>query len=183
MARPSQEDVKFRYVRYIGPKSQKRVNWIEGSPIFNKGNNFTAEIGMQEAAKLISKCPNIFKLVSDPNEPIKKAAQIPPKPVEKPVQTPNEKHQRMIRRKKIPTPSQLFGKADGTSFPSELVARGQIHRMAKKLKVDKATLTVVKLADGYWITSVANDIEGGDDRSAAPKVEGDDVFGQNGAEG
>lgn len=159
------ESIKIKCLRYTGPKPQKQVSWLTGRPVFNEVNNFTVELPIQQVAKAVATCPSIFQAVDSVDAPWdtkKPKAKTDVKPT---VEIPKQKPVTTLMRRKggtkdLPKPEsrspRLFGKAGGTPFNSEVVAKSQIHRIAKTNGIAPEQLEVQKLSDGYWITIKVN---------------------------
>ncbi|MDD5006834.1 MAG: hypothetical protein PHC68_00360 [Syntrophorhabdaceae bacterium] len=163
MASEKKESIQVKALRYIGPKDSKQVSWIDGRPIFNKVNNFTVELPIQEAAKAAARCPSIFVVVNGVDAPwdVKKVKShnVPIKPSPLVAEALKENLKKKMERKKFVQKAiekqkskQLYGRNDGMPFPTEIVAKSQLPRLAKARKLDPDTLEVVSTVEGFWIS-------------------------------
>lgn len=172
MVSEKRESIQVKALRYIGPKESKQVSWIEGRPIFNKVNNYTVELPIQEAAKAAARCPSIFVVVNGVDAPwdVKKGKSrnvvIKPSPLVAEALKENLK-KKMERKKFIKKAREeqkskrLYGRNDGAPFPTEIVAKSQVPRIAKANKLNPDTLEVVGTVEGFWISEKDGDSDTG----------------------
>jgi len=131
-----------KLIHYIGPKSQKQVLWMEGKPVFNKGNDFICEVSDNDAARVLKTCPSIFELLEGGDPPKKVIRTRKPPIEEKPVQEEVVAEEMSHR---------LYGKVDGSHFDTEMGAKSQVPRVAENLGIDRSDLETIGFSDGWWI--------------------------------
>ena len=172
---------KFKLVRYTGPKPQKQVSWVEGRPIWNTANNYTCEVGFTDAAKLIARCPEIFKVVESRDLPLEQPKAIAAAPPVAPDPVPEKKEFKRGKKPTDPDNSRLYGRQDGEAFGSEISAKSQIARVAKTHGMDDAKLVPVQTVEGWWL-QVEKEADTGiteatlpDDLELTSATEGDDL--------
>uniref|UniRef100_A0A6M3XH92 Uncharacterized protein n=1 Tax=viral metagenome TaxID=1070528 RepID=A0A6M3XH92_9ZZZZ len=140
--------VMAKLVKYIGPKRQKHVLWLEERPTWNEGNDFIVEMADQFAAFLIRRCPNIFKIVGVIEKqviiegiPEKKAVKTQPDITEEPESVAEPTHDA----------NKLYGTKSGDPFKSAKAAQMQLNRIAATIGMGSSDLEVVEFSDGSWI--------------------------------
>ncbi len=142
------KDIMAKLVKYVGPKRQKQVFWLEEKPVWNEGNDFIVELSDKDAAFTLRRCPNIFKVVGV----MEKHVISEDKPVEPPpVDAPPLSTVHKVDETKVDEPDQLFGTKAGNPYKTVRAAQMQLNRTSDSLGIDVSELEVVEFSDGCWI--------------------------------
>lgn len=147
-------DNRIKLVGYIGPKQTKQVSWITDRPVWSSVNDFTCEMSIQDAAKVVNKCPSIFRLVPSEAATLKIRRQLYGREMSEP--EPVVKETRFTRQKVVESP-RLHGKKGGEPFTSEAGAKSQIPRMAKALNLKPSQLEAVQTVEGWWLQKISQE--------------------------